>query len=60
MPVGRDEGCRFVMTQANRECGYTDLQPIESEDQKAALKRELISKVVELKTLGQRIDALGI
>ena len=56
--MGRERGCHAVMAFLAGECGYAPPQPIEPEDERAALQREYIEATKVLATLATRLDRL--
>lgn len=55
----RKVSCHAAMTYIARECGYADPQPIEPEDERAALQREFTQSVRKFEGLVMRIEQLG-
>ena len=55
----RKVGCHAAITYIARECGYADPQPLEPEDERAALQREFTQSVQALQGLASRIERLG-
>lgn len=51
--------CHAGMTFIARECGYAEPQPIEPEDERAALQREFIAAVKQQQALTARLERLG-
>jgi hypothetical protein len=56
--MGRERGCHAVMAFLAIECGYAPPQPVEPEDERAALQREYIEAVKVLAHLSTRIERL--
>lgn len=56
--MGRERGCHAVMAFMAAECGYAPPQPIEPEDERAALQREYIEATKVLAVLATRLDRL--
>lgn len=56
----RKVGCHAAMAYIARECGYADPQPIEPEDERAALQREFIETGKALKSLLARMERAGL
>jgi hypothetical protein len=52
----RKVNCHAAIAYINRECGYADPQPIEPEDERAALQREYIAAVKTLTTISTRFE----
>lgn len=55
----RAEGVHTAMTFILRECGYADPQPVEPEDERAALEREFIQSVEVQRKLMERLERLS-
>jgi hypothetical protein len=55
----RKVGCHAGMTFVTRDAGYSDPQPIEPEDARAALQREFNESVKRLENMAQRMARLG-
>jgi len=56
----RKVGCHAAMAYVARECGYADPQPIEPEDERAALQRQYIEAVKTLSNISTRIERVGL
>ncbi len=56
----RKIGCHAGMTFLARDCGYADPQPIEPDDEKAALQREFVQMGKAMQTLFARMERAGI
>lgn len=54
--LGREAGCHIVIQELCRHLGYSEPQPVEPEDQRAALEREFVSSVKRLEQLARSID----
>jgi len=57
---GRKAGCHAAMAYIARECGYAEPQPIEPEDERAALQRQYIEAVKTLANISTRIERVGL
>lgn len=55
----RKVGCHAAMNYLAQECGYADPQPIEPDDERAALQREFVQHSKALQALASRIERLG-
>ncbi len=55
---GREIGCHVGIAYICQESGYT-YQPVEPEDEQAALQREFIQSVRALKRIEQRLESLA-
>ncbi|MCL2298368.1 MAG: hypothetical protein FWC38_00810 [Proteobacteria bacterium] len=53
-------GLMAMVLEAEREAGVAPPQPVEPEDQKAALMREYVAATKTLAGIAQRIDAIGV
>ena len=56
--LGREAGCHSGMQFLSREAGYADPQPIEPEDERAALMREYVDTAKALAKMAERIERL--
>lgn len=56
---GREIGSHGAMAFIAQECGYSDPQPIEPEDEKAALQRQYIEMSRALLKAAERIESLS-
>ena len=56
----RKVNCHAAIAYINRECGYADPQPIEPEDERAALQREFVETGKTLRNLLTRMEARGL
>jgi hypothetical protein len=56
----RRAGCHAAMTFLARDAGYADPQPIEPEDERAALQREFIEQSKHLQQLFARMERAGV
>lgn len=56
---GREIGSHGAMAFIAQECGYAAPQPIEPEDEKAALQRQYIEMAKAMGKMAERIEALG-
>lgn len=56
--MGRERGCHAVLAFMAAECGYAPPQPVEPEDERAALQREYIEAVKVLAVLSTRLDRI--
>lgn len=56
----RKVNCHAAMAYIDRECGYADPQPIEPEDEKAALQREFVRASEDMKRLFARMERAGL
>ncbi|MGN6313196.1 MAG: hypothetical protein ACTHMO_05470 [Rhodanobacteraceae bacterium] len=56
----RKVNCHAAIAYINRECGYADPQPIEPEDERAALQREFVETGKTLRNLLARMEARGL
>lgn len=57
--LAREVGCHAGVNFMLRDLGYADAQPIEPEDERAALQRQFIESTRALAKLAQRIETLG-
>ena len=55
---GREAGCHALINYINSECGYAPAQPIEPEDELAALQRNFIESVKAQSRMADRIETL--
>jgi hypothetical protein len=55
----RKAGCHAGMTFLTRDAGYADPQPIEPEDERAALQREYSASVKTLAAIVARMERLA-
>lgn len=60
MREGRKVGAHTIAAYLLHECGYAEPQPIEPEDERAALQRQYIEAVHTLANLQTRIDRVGL
>lgn len=56
MRLGRDKGCHTAIDYICTAAGYTKPVPIEPDDEKAALQKQFIQAVTELRQLSSRIN----
>lgn len=56
----RKIGCHSAAAYVMRECGYGDPQPIEPEDERAALQREFVQMGKSLQGLFARMERAGL
>jgi len=56
----RKVNCHAAIAYINRECGYADPQPIEPEDERAALQREYIAAVKTIASISARMERNGL
>jgi hypothetical protein len=56
MRLGRDKGCHAAIDYICAAAGYSKPVPIEPDDEKAALQRQFIKAVTELRQLSSRIN----
>lgn len=57
---GRESGRHSLMLFLARECGYTDPQPVEPEDERAQLQREFIQAQKGFEQLARRMERSGL
>jgi hypothetical protein len=57
---GREANCHAVMQFLARECGYSDPQPIEPEDERAALMRQFIEAQKSMQHLAKQMERVGL
>lgn len=57
---GRKAGCHSGMHYINDEAGYVRAQPIEPQDEAAALQRAFIESVKQQKGIAARLERLGV
>ena len=55
---GKEVGCHAVMNYMASECGYAPPQPMEPEDELAALQRTFIESVKAQSRVAERIESL--
>lgn len=55
---GREIGCHTAIQYINRACHYEDAKPIEPEDERAALQRQVLTLGKELRGMLRRLDSL--
>src|SRR5690348_13279479 len=60
MREARKIGCHTLAAYLMRECGYADPQPIEPEDERAALQREFVSQANAMRQLFHRMERAGL
>ncbi len=60
MREARSIGCHVAMGHIALECGYGDPQPIEPEDEKAALQREFVQMGKAMQGLFARMERAGL
>lgn len=53
--IGHEYGCHVAMHYLCKATGYTQPEPVEREDERAALQRQFITSVTELRQLANRI-----
>jgi hypothetical protein len=56
----RKVNCHAAMAYIDRECGYADPQPIEPDDEKAALQRQFVEQSKAMQQLFARMERAGI
>ena len=56
----RKVGCHAGAAYILRECGYADPQPVEPEDERAALQREFVQMGKAMKVLFARMERAGM
>jgi hypothetical protein len=56
----RKIGCHSAMSFILRECGYADPQPIEPEDERAALQRQFVEQSKAMQQLAARMNRAGM
>lgn len=56
--MGRGVGCHAIATFLARECGYSDPQPIEPENEIARLQREFVEATKALGAMASRIEQI--
>ena len=56
----RKVGCHAGAAYILRECGYADPQPVEPEDERAALQREFVQMGKAMKALFARMERAGM
>jgi hypothetical protein len=54
----RKIGCHAGLTFINRDAGYADPQPIEPEDERAALQRRFLEGLGQLQQIASRMERL--
>jgi hypothetical protein len=59
LKIGRDAGCHAAMHFMARYAGYADPQPIEPEDERAALQREYVEAAKSMARMAERIERLN-
>lgn len=60
MRKARDAGVHVAMAYIAQTIGYADPQPIEPEDEKAALMRQFIQATKTMQALSARMDQVGL
>jgi len=60
MRKARDIGVHVAMAYITQTIGYADPQPIEPEDEKAALKRAFIEQSKQMQALFARMEQAGV
>lgn len=58
MSMARSHGVHTLAAYLMREAGYADPQPVEPEDQRAALQREFIESVRRLEVLNKQLQTM--
>lgn len=58
--MGREVGCHSAINYMTRECGYSDPQPIEPEDEKAKLMRDFIAAQKVMSAIASRLENVGL
>lgn len=58
--LARQAGVHILASYEMRDAGYADPQPIEPEDEQAALKREFIEATKLMSTLSKRMERAGL
>lgn len=56
--LGRDHDCHVLMAYINAETGYTAPKPLEPDDERAVLQRQMIEATQVLKTSLDRLERL--
>lgn len=56
----RTAGCHILATYELREAGYADPQPVEPEDERAALMRQFVNSVADLQGLLGTMRRAGV
>lgn len=56
----RQINCHAGMAFIARQCGYADPQPVEPEDERAALQREFIKQSKAMQALATRMERSGL
>lgn len=56
---GRAVGCHSLITWLAREAGYSDPQPLEPEDERAALQRQYVDAVKAMSRINERMERLS-
>lgn len=54
--MGREAGMHAAMTYMSRQCGYSDPQPVEPDDEVARMQREFVEATKALGALAARIE----
>lgn len=57
---GRQVGCHLLMTFLARECGYSDPEPVEPEDERAKLQREFNETFKQFQFLAAKLERAGV
>jgi hypothetical protein len=60
MREARKVNCHAAMAYIDRECGYADPQPIEPDDEKAALQRQFVEQSKAMQQLFARMERAGL
>lgn len=60
MREARKAGCHAGAAYVMRECGYAEPQPLEPEDERAALQREFVQQSKALHALMTRMERSGL
>lgn len=56
----RMASCHILATYEAREAGYADPQPVEPEDERAALMREFVVRADDMRALFNRLQRFGL
>lgn len=60
MKEARKAGCHTLAAYLMQQCGYADPQPIEPEDERAALQRQFVQATEDMKRLFARMERAGL
>ena len=58
--LGRQVGCHAITAQFNRDAGYSVPQPIEPEDEQAALQRQFSEQSKHMAALFKQMERAGL